>query len=166
VWINFSVDIIYVRLFLDHDGTGVDFERKFLELLQSDPAFKKLQFLALWSDTWHEFIFTNNRYMVLEPLPELVELSIISDDDGLSPDQEGGGFNYWNEGSEVIFEDLPEYSALSDKEKARRDSEREYGPQAGWIAEDPYPDRHYLSHDPPEFKFRTVRRDRPAPWMS
>jgi hypothetical protein len=85
VWINFSVDIIYVRLFLDYDGTGVDFERKFLELLQSDPAFKKLQFLALWSDIWHEFIFTNNRYMVLEPLTELVELNIISDDDGLSP---------------------------------------------------------------------------------
>jgi hypothetical protein len=33
VWINFSVDIIYMRLFLDYNGTGVDFERKFLELL-------------------------------------------------------------------------------------------------------------------------------------
>jgi hypothetical protein len=61
-------------------------------------------------------------------LAELVELSIISDDDGLSLDQEGGGFNYWNKGSEVIFEDLPEYSVLSDEEKARRDSEREYRP--------------------------------------
>jgi hypothetical protein len=70
----------------------------------------------------------HNRYMILEALPELVELSIISDDDGLFPDQEGGGYNYWNEGSEMIFEDLPEYSSLSDKEKAMRDSEREYGP--------------------------------------
>jgi hypothetical protein len=42
VWINFSVDIIYVRLFLDHNRTGIQFEREFLELLQSDPAFKKL----------------------------------------------------------------------------------------------------------------------------
>jgi hypothetical protein len=32
-------------------------------------------------------------------------------------------------GSEVIFEDLPEYSALFNKEKARQDSEREYRPQ-------------------------------------
>jgi hypothetical protein len=104
--------------------------------------------------------------MILEFLPELVELSIISDDDGLFPDQEGGGFNYWNKGSEIIFKDLPKYSALSDEEKARRDSAREYGPQASWIAENLYPDRHYLSHDPPEFKFRIVQRDRPAPWMS
>jgi hypothetical protein len=47
----------------------------------------------------------HNRYVVLEPLLEPVEPSIISDNDGLSPDQEVGGFNYWNEGSEVIFED-------------------------------------------------------------
>lgn len=64
---------------------------------------------------------------------------------------------YWNEGSELIFEDLPEYGTLSNDEKRKRDSERRYGPQAGWIAEDPNPDRHYLSQDPPEFKFRTVR---------
>lgn len=32
--------------------------------------------------------------MVLEPLPKLIKLSIISDDNGLSLDQEGGGFNY------------------------------------------------------------------------
>jgi hypothetical protein len=52
--------------------------------------------------------------MVLEALPELVELSIIADDDGLSLDKEGVGFNYWNKGSEVIFKDLPEYGALRD----------------------------------------------------
>jgi hypothetical protein len=66
---------------------------------------------------------------LLEPLPELVELSIISDDDGLSLDQEGGGFNYRNKGSKIIFKGLPEYSALSSKE-ARQNSEREYRPQA------------------------------------
>jgi hypothetical protein len=47
----------------------------------------------------------NNWYIVLEPLHEPVELSIISDNDGLSPDQDGGRFNYWGEGSEVILED-------------------------------------------------------------
>jgi hypothetical protein len=47
-------------------------------LLQSGPAFGKSQFLALWSDTWHEFMRTNNWYVVLEPLLEPVELSIIS----------------------------------------------------------------------------------------
>jgi hypothetical protein len=31
-----------MRLFLDYNKTSVDFERKFLELLQSDLAFKKL----------------------------------------------------------------------------------------------------------------------------
>ena len=78
-----------------------------------------------------------------------MELSIISNDDGLSPDQEGGEFiNYWNEGSEVIFKDHPEYSTVSDEERAWRDSGREYGPQAGWIEKDPYPDSHNLSQDP------------------
>lgn len=47
MWINFSVDTIYVRLFLDHNnGTGISFEREVRELLQSDLAFKTLQFLA------------------------------------------------------------------------------------------------------------------------
>jgi len=58
VWIDFSVDIIYLRTFLNHNGTGIEFEREFLEFLQSDPAFKKLQFLALWSDTWGNYIHT------------------------------------------------------------------------------------------------------------
>jgi hypothetical protein len=42
VWINFLVNIIYMRLFLDYYKTGINFKREFLELLQSDPAFKKL----------------------------------------------------------------------------------------------------------------------------
>jgi hypothetical protein len=49
-----------------------------LELLQSGPAFRESQFLAWWSDTWHEFMHTNKWYIVLEPLLEPVELSILS----------------------------------------------------------------------------------------
>jgi hypothetical protein len=101
--------------------------------------------------------------VVLEALPELVELSIIDSDDAVSPDKGGIEFNSWSEGNKVTFEDFSEDRELSDDERVTQDSERRYGPQAGWNAEDPYPDSHYLSHDPPQFKFRTARRDQPAP---
>jgi hypothetical protein len=166
VWINFSIDTIYVRIYQNHIRADITLGEEFLGLLQTNPLLKRLRSLALWSDTWHEYIHTRNRYMVLEALPELVELSIIDSDDGLSPDKEGIGFDYWSEGSEVTFEEFPEYGKLSGDERVTQDSERRYGPQAGWLAEDPYPDRHYLSYDPPEFKFRTARRAQPAPWVS
>jgi hypothetical protein len=86
-----SVDIIYKRHFLNHSGVDIDYKREFLELLQTEPVFKKLRFLALWS--------------------KLVELSIVSNGEGLSPDEEGVGL-IWNEGSEVIFEGLPQYNTL------------------------------------------------------
>lgn len=162
VWINFSMDTIYLRMCQNNSRVDITVGGEFSDLLQTDPMYEQVRFLALWSDTWHDYIHTHNRYMVLEALPELVELSIIDSDGGLSPDNKDTEFNCWNEGGEVIFEDHSDYRNLSfDEERVTLDSERSYEPQAGWIAEDLYPDRYYLSQDPPEFKFRRAQRHQP-----
>lgn len=146
-WINLFADTIYVRTYTSNSSNDdFDFQSKFLELLGIDPIFKQLRFLALWTDMWSKDDHPHYRYKVLEALPKLTELSIIWNDNGISPD-----YSYWK-GSEVIFEDF-EGSIMSNTESRNRARETRLGPQSS---------KHYLLHDLPKFKFPNVRRDRPA----
>ena len=106
IWINFSVDTLYFRLAAE---LTVDVEEELLKTLQIDPSFKWLRFFALWRDLWHQIGLAEGRFQLLQALPELEELIIISDDDGLSPEEY---MIRWNEGSEMRFLDSPGYDAL------------------------------------------------------
>ncbi|KAI9875090.1 MAG: hypothetical protein M1830_008884 [Pleopsidium flavum] len=169
VWMNFLVDTLYVRLpsetNLNFEEELLNFQEWLLALIQTDASLKGLRFLALWSDTWHKIYLMGSRFKLLQALPELFELTIITDDDGLSRREYP---MWWNEGTEISFVDSPDYHTLSTEGKRRQDDMRDWKYQGHldsnhWVVDHNWPEET-LTHNPPNFMFRTVRRDRKAPW--
>lgn len=154
---NFSVDTLYLRLPF---GPELNPEVGILTMFQTDSSLRGVRFFALWWDSWHIPGLEDCRFKFLQAFPKLEELSIISDNDGLSPETEGP--NSWNEGSEMRFLDSPEYETLSPEKKSDRDymtmwdDRRDSGVGPNVVDASTY--------QPPNFMFRTVQRDHEAPW--
>ncbi|MCJ1480538.1 hypothetical protein MMC06_000693, partial [Schaereria dolodes] len=98
IWIHFSVNTLYFRLAAE---PTVDVEEELLKTLQIDPSFKGLRFLALWSDSWHRIGLMAGRFQLLQALPELEELINISDDDGLSLEEDRHYMASWDNREDV-----------------------------------------------------------------
>lgn len=142
IWINFSVDILYLQI---RPRTG--FEESLFQLMEADRL--KLRYLALWTQTWYSLCVTGSRSMVVKALPNLHELILVDEDDGLSLAE-----MKWKWGSEMTF------VQLSAEEKR-------------WIT--PMPNYEGYNHlgrpmvdkcppSKPVIKYRHVKRDPKAPW--
>lgn len=90
-----------------------------LTMFQTDSSFRGVRFFALWRDGWHTLSLEDCRFKFLQAFPQLEELSIISNYDGLSPETEGP--DSWNEGNEMRFLDSPRNETLSSEKKSYQD---------------------------------------------
>jgi hypothetical protein len=99
IWMNFSVDILYLQIQPWTPG----FEEKLLKLVKAH-QLEGLRYLALWMNTWDALYYTGFRSELLEALPNLYELILVDNDDGMSLATDGT--MRWKRGSEMTFVEL------------------------------------------------------------
>jgi hypothetical protein len=78
IWMNFSVDILYLQIQPWTPG----FQKKLLKLVKD--RLQGLRYLALWMNTWDALCYTGFRSKLVEALPNLHELILVDNDDGMS----------------------------------------------------------------------------------